>query len=674
MAQVKFILEAEDAKAVQAFLRVVQAQGKATSGAKAFGAATSAAANQGTASVEQLRKKLSEAERAEAQLAARALVARTRNATQGSADLNITQTGRAMARFGTNPIVGQQIAELQAARNAVAQQLRQQRAEAAKLRARESLDTGIRGLLTRGAALTGAAGGRQAAEAAARARAEQDRSNKLAVELKEIELEKQARDKATMSARMGALAMGAFAAAIGAVTAASENLNRERTGALGRMQTSVKSVGELKQIAGGDQTKLDSMMGDVGWLRKTLGIDEVQAAQTVFNMESAGIRGDATKQTLLRARQTGIDPANALRAFITARENYGNVGSLENVLDKMLAAAGPSAANLDTLTAAIGQSASPFKSIGGTFGQQAALLGVFSNAMKSPEQASELIKSVSNQLNKKAENIQWRAGEKPKTGLDLLDALPGLEKEGRLLDETGKATDIKHFFGELLAVNAVQLYHTNRDKIRGLEGDINRASGTLKSNAELFIPGQESALIGLRGDQEREMSGEKIEGTVEGYRAAIKSRRLAFWQARDKNMWQAESANQAWDNWTSYLGEGRTGLNAENIAAFLSEREQRDYFRIKSSEMTDRDLKSLVDGRVFAPGAGADEQKLIKIQQEEARAEQGRRAAAQRAEAEEKRTKTFSDAVDRFSKAVSKISGDEPMTAPPGLKPSVAAP
>ncbi len=299
-----------------------------------------------------------------------------------------------------------------------------------------------------------------------------------------------------------AMTAGISAMLVKSVTSlVSDDLFNREKGASTRMVASASSRRELRQIVdtGRDYSFLLKAM-DV--TSAAGGYSEQESGKIIFAAQSAGFDVSKIPQFAANMKRLAMDPTPALNAAQKIRDNYGDsAGNLDQIVDKLLIAAGPSPASVNEIAAGVGSSAAAFRAIGGSADEQMATLGVLSTRLKSPEAASEYLKSVSNQLQKKSGRIRWGVNEKPLEGIDLITALPRLQRNNMLLNDQGNPVSSSDFLGEMMAQNAADQILQAQGAIRGATGQMRKAKADPGSVAR-----RRGSLFDLKAD-----SGEYLE-------------------------------------------------------------------------------------------------------------------------------------------------------------------
>lgn len=571
MAQVKFMLDADTAKAVQEVLKVVGAVGKATDASKRLGSTTVAANQAAGKSVADLRLRYQEMASTQQLAAARSLVATIQNRTQGNANLALTQTGRALAN-SSNSAISSQIQDIQLQRFLAARRIREERA--AKL----------------------AAAADKATEAAAAAPA----AMTSALRVKADTLKK----TATEAQQISGMAIGWITGALGSITGiiragvhAAEKIEAERQGAAGRTQAAAMDVNKLRQVI--SPAEAPQMTKVLEELRISGFMDTSEAANVGFGIKSVGLLNDPNVvPTLARSRRLGIAPDTLLGAFATVKANYGAGFGLEDVGAKTMAAAGDAAkADMSQFAAGIGGAASMWKSIGGTLDEQLAFMSVAADAKKNVDVGTEKINSLASALNRTQDQIAW-GGEKKLTGLALLDKLPELEKAGRLLSKSGEAVNIRDFLGDSGAMEALQIYQANAAEIRARQKRSEATKGgegsIFRIQAGIRLGPNDAGLAFLSETQKSQIAMENAESALTNWRDTFMLRRRTKNQM-DSPFW----TNTIGDfiDWGQKLDATKTSevLDTLNIAKLSTGPDERaGVFADLSKRLTDTELRKRI--------------------------------------------------------------------------------
>ncbi|MCG8407566.1 MAG: hypothetical protein MI923_20405 [Phycisphaerales bacterium] len=266
--------------------------------------------------------------------------------------------------------------------------------------------------------------------------------------------------------------------------------------------------------------------------RTEFGLEGSESQQLVFDAKSKGQLHNFDLFASLK--QIDFDPLAAVEAVQKVQAAFGGSGAgrtgggnARQVLNKTLTAAADSPISAGRFAQSASVASASFSAIGGQDEELFALLSVFAETFKTPEQAAEKIKSLSGQLNKKRHLISGAEGLQ---GLELIRALPGLANEGRLQSESGDTVDLTKFLGEIQANEAITQYVAREGEIsRRLkliedaerltdtsEGELTKKFGFIKRD-----PKAQSALEADRERQRRELGEEDAFGVTTNRANAI---------------------------------------------------------------------------------------------------------------------------------------------------------
>ncbi|MEM8873840.1 MAG: hypothetical protein AAGD32_06225 [Planctomycetota bacterium] len=271
----------------------------------------------------------------------------------------------------------------------------------------------------------------------------------------------------------GMLGVGA---AIGAVTAAVREQRRAREEAGQRVMDSEGRRNRRRQVAA-NQEEYEALGFAEDRLRTNFGFTEQEASDVVYTAKSSGDRYMQTLDFFATTRRLGINPNTAIGADQKISSNFQDVGSPEAVMNKLLAAAGPSPVPVDEIASAAANAAPAFSAIGATDEELLALGGVYAEIFKNADAGFERANSLAAQVYQKMERGQIRLqGEDANLkGFDLLDALPRLAEEGKLLNAGGKAVGVTQFLEDRNAVFGFEKFREKRDFIRQRVSEVEQA-------------------------------------------------------------------------------------------------------------------------------------------------------------------------------------------------------
>lgn len=272
---------------------------------------------------------------------------------------------------------------------------------------------------------------------------------------------------------------------------------REVRDAAGRRITdTADGTQRLRQVSGGSQKEFDRLIGQVDRLRGQKGLTELEAQNLVFSAKSAGSQFATTGalNEFADLRRLGFDPAVGVEAVQKLQANFGGAGagktgagSTRQILNKVLTAAADSPVLGTDIARVAAIPATSFRQIGGQDESLLALVAKLTETFKTPEQAAEKVKSISDQLIKKRKNIDLAgSGFEDAQGLDLILALPELAKQGRLKSEGGKVLDAQKFLGESQAIQGLQAITDRKGDIFAARDKIAAAEAATGTGDDLF--------------------------------------------------------------------------------------------------------------------------------------------------------------------------------------------
>ncbi len=253
-------------------------------------------------------------------------------------------------------------------------------------------------------------------------------------------------------------------AAIGAITKGLTDLRAAEQAAGQRITDADSGRRALAQVAT-TRREFNLLVAISEKLRTERGFKAAPAFQLAFSAKSANQVQNIDLFASLR--EIGFAPEAGIEAVQKLQAGFGGVagaGSGRAILNKVLAAAGPSPVLASRIASAASSASVPFAAIGGSDEGLLSLLSVFSETFKTPEAAAERIKSISEQVSKKRATGRIKGAGNLK-GLALLRALPELAEQGRLLSEGGKPQSVEKFLGEGNAIAALAQIVSQREKI-----------------------------------------------------------------------------------------------------------------------------------------------------------------------------------------------------------------
>ncbi|MEM8493823.1 MAG: hypothetical protein AAF663_00370 [Planctomycetota bacterium] len=346
-----------------------------------------------------------------------------------------------------------------------------------------------------------------------------------------------------------ATSMLGVGAAIGVVTAAMREQRRVRDEAGKQILTEEDVRRKLIQVSDTPEELADNN-ALVNNLATEAGISYVDAGRTVFAAASAS---DAHRRNIGyfgNLRDIGMDSQIAIEADQKLRANFGDsVGSYEAVTNKLLAAAGSSPVSVDEIAAAAATAAPMFREIGATDAELLGFGGVIAEATSSPEQGFEQVKSLASQIDRKLNDgrIDLTGSDAGLRGMSLIDALPRLAEEGKLLSSAGEVQGLKASLGEDNARLGMSTYIQNRDKVRQRIIEVREAgsvAGTEMSSVRTKLKMADGSLMFAKAarQEEQDFIGAKRDrfGDFENIADAVYSDKYANLTRQGRNevaMW-----------------------------------------------------------------------------------------------------------------------------------------
>ncbi|MCH8880532.1 MAG: hypothetical protein IID34_11695, partial [Planctomycetes bacterium] len=257
-------------------------------------------------------------------------------------------------------------------------------------------------------------------------------------------------------------------AVVGLATKALGDFRRAQDEAAARIKTGELSAKSLAQVAATPE-HFQQLRGISRLLRTESGLEQVPAKELTFATQSAGL----LNKTLFFGglQDIGFDPIAGVEASQKIQAVFGGKGAgrtgggtSEQIINKVLAAAGESPEKAERIARSITIAGVEFQSIGGQDEALLAMVGVLSKTFKTTDIAVERIKSLSATVIAKRGLI-----DSPLQGLPLLNELPLLAEQGRLTNEKGEAvTNLDAFLGSKEAASAVRALQAKRSEISAL--------------------------------------------------------------------------------------------------------------------------------------------------------------------------------------------------------------
>ena len=358
-----------------------------------------------------------------------------------------------------------------------------------------------------------------------------------------------------------AAALGGVTAAVGVLSQAMTAMKEIGTEAGQRITDAMSGRRALAQIAK-NKDEYNLLLKAATSLRTDRGLDAATAYRTTFSASSAGQLKNL--DLFGQLPEIAFDSEAGIEAVQKLQANFGGTGAgrtgggtARQIINKTLAAAGPSPLEAPKFARAASIAATAWSNIGGQDEGLLAALSAMAGPMKTPEAAAERIKSLAGQLNKKRGLIDLKGGFENLQGLDLAYALPQLAKEKRLTSEKGEAVDVTKFLGEMNAVEGFTQLMKQQKKIR-------RELKTIVS-AEELTGGEADLLAGRLGL----VRGDKPARAVKGAKRSEQDRQVKEEQTYGTTAILADELNKAMKSEyrlkhgpvMSYLHDKAIGIN-----------------------------------------------------------------------------------------------------------------
>ena len=267
---------------------------------------------------------------------------------------------------------------------------------------------------------------------------------------------------------------------------------------------------------------------------RSRGLSIEAANRATFGLSSVSIDKLTPENVNLMSQmhRVGFTPEKGVAASQILQANFGGkggAGSDRQIVNKVLAAAGPSPVFAPDIAQSMATSAITFgaldRSLGGKSSDEGLLaaIGVLSESTGKPEAASVRIGQLAQQLSKKRSQMNLAGTGLDKAGaLELMLSLPRLEKEGRLHDNKGQGVGLNKFITELRAGQAITALTQLEPKIRDRLGSVRSAqSGTggagdlLETKFNFTSPGSTAVRLHQAEDQKLKQANELRFGAEE---------------------------------------------------------------------------------------------------------------------------------------------------------------
>ena len=298
----------------------------------------------------------------------------------------------------------------------------------------------------------------------------------------------------------------------------------------------IDSRTKLAQIADSPE-QLASFIKRAENLREKTGTDKTSAFDAVFAAVSTGHAEDTeVDEVALKGIKIAINPEKLINTVSQLQKIYGeNNISIAEAVNMLLIGAKDSVKNVDEFAGAAGQLFLPFQRIGGTASE--AMGWASQIAGLNPDKTATVIeqgKTLSNELANKRANIK-DGGEL--TGLELVDNLARLEKEGKIQDDKGQKTTIDKLLGDVAYVGYLG-YLANKESASQSTANIARAKATTGTaddvlDRQVMVGASDSVVTAARHTEIEKARNDKalygrIGGAAELSKAITTSRETAM--------------------------------------------------------------------------------------------------------------------------------------------------
>lgn len=342
-------------------------------------------------------------------------------------------------------------------------------------------------------------------------------------------------------------------AVLGTVSKMLAEIQAVATGAGQRITDEASGRRALVQVSGGDQAMFRRLVGTAEGLRRG-GMGAAEAYRTTFQAGSGGERFLRDAGTIGRLREIGFAPEAGIESAVKLQAAFGGergAGDTRQIIDKILAAAGPSPVMADEIARAMSVAGPSFAQLGGQDEELLAMLAVMAEPFKTPEAASQKIKALADQLVKKRDLI----GDKGAAGMSAMELIQNLERfgaEGKLRTEGGKRADVTKFLGETSAIQALYQYGQQRAQIEARTAEVYAAQAALPGEGLLAkgfrVAEQDPMLaavtIAEKARQRMQISEEDRLAAPNRLAQALIDERQAT--ARERGAWEATLTLDRW--------------------------------------------------------------------------------------------------------------------------------
>jgi hypothetical protein len=354
-------------------------------------------------------------------------------------------------------------------------------------------------------------------------------------------------------------------------------------------------------------------------LRAEYGLQGEEAYRLVEKAASAGpqFMQQKTLDMLATLKELAFQPAQAVEAAQKLQSAFGGAGpgetgagTVEQIVNKVLAAAGPSPVNAEEIARAMATAAVPFKQIGGQDEALLAFGGVLTESYKSAEAGAEKLKSLSDQLLKKKDRIQLEPGQVLPGGIELIAKLPQYAREGRLRGEGGEVEDLTKWLGESNAIQAMEQFRVREKDIRArlqLITTAERGTGTTRDElaSRLQEVRKDTQLQAIKHkevwEERRQLIEEEKYAPTQALAKSLRDELVTDLEQRGRSHLRVWMAERLFD-WGGIRGpkqfiEGFGKFGSEDTQRLVSEELKRIEALERAAEKLDRAADKLVRSR-----------------------------------------------------------------------------
>jgi len=245
---------------------------------------------------------------------------------------------------------------------------------------------------------------------------------------------------------------------VGTVKKALEEMEQVRVAAGERVSVAAEPLSQLAQLAGGDKTKLGTLLAAVRASREEGGYTAQQAAALQFTLESLG---EGKNRAFFAGFRHITDPTKLAEGAATLKAAFGEkeAGTTREIVNKLLAASAVSKTTVEQFAPAATIAAQTSREIGASDEELLGSMAILSRATKSADVAATEIAALSKTII-----------EKGLGGQGLLAAMDKIGQETKGL--TGE--ELTGYFGRLEGFKAFRALQLNRTEIERTIADVER--------------------------------------------------------------------------------------------------------------------------------------------------------------------------------------------------------